>query len=248
MCWRSFCKLVSSANNQLAKSWMSYLKLWFSSECSPQLLFHLRRREFSSSQYIIFSIWGTWYPIRPVTLPWPDHHFLVTQLGCWLTEWQASTWWFLISWFYVKWPSPPWRWRESSWKKSYEQPSSLLKSRDITFPTKVHLVKAMVFPVWELNCKESWVPKNWCFWTVVLERLLRVPWTTKRSNQTILNEISLEYSLEYSCWSWNSNTLATWCEELTHLKKPWCWERLRAGGDGNNRGWDGWMESPNQWT
>ena len=50
------------------------------------------------------------------------------------------------------------------------------------------------------------------------------------------------------CWSWNSNTLATWCEELTHLKRPWCWERLRAGGEVNDRGWDGWMASPTQWT
>ena len=50
------------------------------------------------------------------------------------------------------------------------------------------------------------------------------------------------------CWSWNSNTLATWCRELTHLKRPWCWERLRAGGEGDNRGWDGWMASPTQST
>ena len=46
------------------------------------------------------------------------------------------------------------------------------------------------------------------------------------------------------CWSWNSNPLATWCEELTHWKRPWCWERLRAGGEGDGRGWDGWMASP----
>ena len=50
------------------------------------------------------------------------------------------------------------------------------------------------------------------------------------------------------CWSWSSNTLATWCEELTHLKIPWCWERLKAGGEGDDRGWDGWMESPTQRT
>ena len=50
------------------------------------------------------------------------------------------------------------------------------------------------------------------------------------------------------CWSWNSSTLATWCKELTHLKRPWCWERLKAGGEGDDRGWDGWMTSPTQWT
>ena len=50
------------------------------------------------------------------------------------------------------------------------------------------------------------------------------------------------------CWSWNSKTLATWCKELTHWKKPWCWERLKAGGKGDDRGWDGWMASPTWWT
>ena len=49
-------------------------------------------------------------------------------------------------------------------------------------------------------------------------------------------------------WSWNSSTLATWFEELTHLKRPWCWERLKVGGEGDNREWDGWMASPTQWT
>ena len=52
----------------------------------------------------------------------------------------------------------------------------------------------------------------------------------------------------YSCWSWSSNTLATWCKELTHWKRPWCWERLKAGGEGDDRGWDGWMASSTQWT
>ena len=50
------------------------------------------------------------------------------------------------------------------------------------------------------------------------------------------------------CWSWKSNTLATWCKELTHWRSPWCWERLKAGGEGGDRGWDGWMASPTQWT
>ena len=50
------------------------------------------------------------------------------------------------------------------------------------------------------------------------------------------------------CWSWNSNTLVTWCEELTHLKRLWCWERLKPVGEGDDRGWDGWMASPTQQT
>ena len=125
--------------------------------------------------------------------------------------------------------------------------------RDITFPTKVHLVKAMVFPVVMYGC-ESWTIKKaehqrtdafeLCCW----RRLLRVPWTARRSNQSILREISPEYSLEDWCWSWNSNILAIWCEELTHWKRPWCWERLRAGGEGNDRGWDGWIASLTRWT
>ena len=82
----------------------------------------------------------------------------------------------------------------------------------------------------------------WCW-----RRLLRVPWTARRSNQSILKEITPEYWKNW-CWSWSSNTLATSCEELTHWKRPWCWQRLRAGGEGDDRGWDGWMASPTQWT
>ena len=128
---------------------------------------------------------------------------------------------------------------------------SILKSRDITLPTKVSLVKAMVFPVVMYGC-ESWTIKKaehqrtdafelWCW------RLLRVPWTAGRSSQSIL-KISPGYSWKVWCWSWNSNTLATWCAEVTHLKRPWYWERLRAGGEGDDRGWHRWMASPTQWT
>ena len=70
----------------------------------------------------------------------------------------------------------------------------------------------------------------------------------RKSNQSILMEVSPEYSFERWMLSWNSNTLAIWCEELTHWKRPWCWERLRAGGEGDDTGWDGWMASPTQWT
>ena len=90
------------------------------------------------------------------------------------------------------------------WQVLYREmqpPRKRTESRDITLPTKVHLVKAMVFPVshiwmWELDPKEGWERKNWCFWTVVLEKTLRVPWTARRSNQSLLKEISPEYSLE----------------------------------------------------
>ena len=75
-----------------------------------------------------------------------------------------------------------------------------------------------------------------------------IPWTARRSDQSILKEISLEYSLEGLILKLNSNTLATWWEELTHLKRPWCWERLNVGEEGDDRGWDGWMASLTQWT
>ena len=126
-------------------------------------------------------------------------------------------------------------------KKVITNLNSLLKNRDITLSTKVHLIKAMVFPVVIYRC-ESWTIKKaecrridafelWCW-----RRLLRVPWAARRSNQSILKEISPGCSLEGLCWSWNSNTLATWCEELTHLKRPWYWERLRAGSEEDDRG------------
>ena len=87
------------------------------------------------------------------------------------------------------------------WRESYDQPRQHIKSRDIALSTKVHLVKAMVFPVvmlwmWELDYKESWAQKNWCFWNVVLEKTLESPWTATRSNQSILKEISPGCSLE----------------------------------------------------
>ena len=82
----------------------------------------------------------------------------------------------------------------------------------------------------------------------VFWRLLRVPWTARRSNQSVLKEVSPEYHWKDWCWSWSSNTFATWCKELTHWKRPWCWEILKAGREGDNREWDSWMASLTQWT
>ena len=76
----------------------------------------------------------------------------------------------------------------------------------------------------------------WCW-----RKLLRVPWTTRKANQSILKEISPEYSLEGLILKLKSKTMATWWEELTHWKRPWCWERLKAREEGDNRGWDGWI-------
>ena len=130
---------------------------------------------------------------------------------------------------------------------------SILKRRDITLPRKVHLVKAMVFPVVMYGC-ESWTIKKaecqridafelWCW-----RRLLQVPWTARRSSQSILKEISPGCSLEGLMLKLKLQYVATSCEELTHWKSPWCWERLGTGGEGDNRGWDGWKASLTQWT
>ena len=117
---------------------------------------------------------------------------------------------------------------------------SVLKSRDITLPTTVRLVKAMVSPVVMCGC-ESWTIKKAEHWRIdafelwCWRRLLRVPWPARKSSQSILKEISHAYSLERQMLKLNSNTLATWCKELTHWKRPWCWERLKAGGEGDDR-------------
>ena len=101
--------------------------------------------------------------------------------------------------------------------------------------------------MWQLDYKESWVPKNWCFWTV---RLLRVPWTARRSNQSILKEISPEYALE-GLTEGEAETPILWPPDAKNwliFKRPWCWQRLKVGGEGDDRGWDGWMASLTQWT
>ena len=120
-------------------------------------------------------------------------------------------------------------------------------------PKKVHLVKAIVFPVviwmWELYYKESWAPKNWCFWIVELEKTL----------ESLLHckEIKPVHPEGDQPWLFVGRTdvepetpilFHTWCDEVTHWKRPWGWERLKAGGEGDNRGWNGWMASLTRWT
>ena len=102
--------------------------------------------------------------------------------------------------------------------------------------------------MWEMDYKESWAPKNWCFWTVVLEKTLQSPLDYKKfpsvhskgdQSWMFIGRTDVEAELQYfGHLMW----------KLTHSKRPWCWERLRAGGEGDNRGWDGWMASSTQWT
>ena len=110
-------------------------------------------------------------------------------------------------------------------KKVMTNLDSILKSRDSTLPTKVRLVKAMVFPVVmygceNLDCEESWAPKNWCFWTVVLEKTPESPLTARRSNQSVLKEISPGCSLEGLMLKLKLQYFGHSCEELTHWKRP----------------------------
>ena len=97
--------------------------------------------------------------------------------------------------------------------------------------------------MWELNYKESWVPKDWCFRIVVLEKTLESPMDSKEIKPVHPkgNEWVLHIHWKDWCWSWSSNTLATWYEVPTYWKRPWCWERLRARDEGVDRGRDGWI-------
>ena len=119
--------------------------------------------------------------------------------------------------------------------------------------TKVHLVKAMVFPV-VMYGSESWTIKKsehrrtdafelWCW-----RRLLRIPWTAKRSNQSILKEISPECSLEGLMLKLKLRYFGHLMQRVYLLLKPCCWEILKAGGEGDDSRWDGWIAPPTQWT
>ena len=131
------------------------------------------------------------------------------------------------------------------WKKNYDKPRQCIKKQKQHFANKSPCSQSYGFSsshvqMCESDYKDHWAPKNWCFWIVVLEKSLESPLDSK--------EIQPVHPKGNQSWiffgSWNSNTLATWCKELIHLKIPWCWERLKAG----DRGWDGWMASPTQWT
>ena len=130
---------------------------------------------------------------------------------------------------------------------------SLLKSRDITLPTKVHLVKVMVFPIVIYGC-EIWTLKKAehqridAFEPGVGEDAWESLGLPGDQTSPSWRKSVLKIHWKDWCWSWNSNTLATWYKELTHLKRPWCWERLKVGREGEYRGCGGWMASLTQWT
>ena len=130
---------------------------------------------------------------------------------------------------------------------------SILKTRDITLPTKVRLVKAMVFPVVMYGCESGTAKKAECqkfdaFELWCWRRLLRIPWLQGDPTSPSWRRSVLGVHWKDWCWSWNSNTLATSFEELIHWKRPWCLEGLGAGGEGDDKGWDGWMSSLTRWA
>ena len=137
-------------------------------------------------------------------------------------------------------------------RKAMTNLDSALKSKDITLLTKFQMVKTLLFPIFMYGC-ESWIIKKaecqkidafelWC-WKDSWESLgLQGDPTSPFCRRSVLNIHWKDW-----CWSWNSNTLATWCEELTHWKRLWCWEWLKTGDKGDDIGWDGRMASPTQW-
>ena len=102
--------------------------------------------------------------------------------------------------------------------------------------------------MWELDHKEGWELQNWCFSTVMLEKTFESPLDCRRSNQSILKETSPRCSVEGLMLRLKLQCFGHLCKELTHWKRPWCWEGLGAAGEGDDRGWDGWMVSPTRCT
>ena len=140
------------------------------------------------------------------------------------------------------------------WKKIYDQPRQHFKKQRHYFADKglssqsYGFSSSCVWMTWTIKKAEHQRIDAFELWC--LRRFSRVPWTARRSNQSIQRKSVLNIHWKDWCWSGNSNTLATWCEELTHLKRPWSWEKLKAGREGDYRGWDGWMASPTElsWT
>ena len=138
------------------------------------------------------------------------------------------------------------------WKESNDQPRQHIKKQRHYFVNKGSSSQGYGFSsshvwMWELDCEVSWALKNWCFWTV-LEKTLESPLDCKEIQPVHPKEISPGCSLEGLMLKLKHQYAGHLYEELTHLGRPWGWERLRAGGEVDNRGWDGWMASRTQWT
>ena len=139
------------------------------------------------------------------------------------------------------------------WKESYDQPRQHIKKQRHYFTNKGPPSQSYGFSsghvwMWESNHKESWEPKNGCFDLWWWRRLLRVPWTARRSNQSFLKEISPGCSLEGLILKLKLQYFGHLMWKANSLEKTLMLERLETGGEGDDRGFDGWMASPTQWT
>ena len=125
-----------------------------------------------------------------------------------------------------------------SLEKSYDKPRQHIKNQRHYFANRGLCSKSCGFSyshvwMWELDHKEGWVLENWCCWTAVLENTLESPLDCKEIKPVSPKGKQLWiFTRNDCCWNWSSNTLATWCEELTHWIKPQCWKRLKAKGEG----------------
>ena len=138
------------------------------------------------------------------------------------------------------------------WKQSYGQTRQHIKKMSDYFANKVLSSKVYGFSInhvwmWELDYKESWALKNWCFWSVMLEKT-RVPWTTRRSNQSILKEITPEYSLEGLMLKLKFQFFGHLMQRTDSLEKTLFLGEIEGRRRTDNRGWDGWMASLIRWT
>ena len=131
--------------------------------------------------------------------------------------------------------------------------NSTLKNGNITLATNVYTLKTMVFSRslvqmwdWIIKKAEHWQINAFELWCWI--RLSRVPWTARRSNQSILEEVNPKYSLEGLMLKLTLQYSGHGMQRATHWKRPWCWEWLKMGGEGGDRGWDGWLASPTGWT
>ena len=142
------------------------------------------------------------------------------------------------------------------WKKSYDKPRQCIKKQRHHFVNKGLSSQSYGFSsshvqMWMLDHKEGWAPKNWCFWSVVLEKTLRVSGNKENKPVSLQSMESLSQTwlsdwteterksilnIHWRDWCWSCNTLAIWCKEPTHWKRPWCWERLRTRREGGSRG------------
>ena len=134
-----------------------------------------------------------------------------------------------------------------------DQPRQHIKKQRYYFANKGPFSQGYDFSnslvcVWESDCKVSWAPKNWHFWTMVLEKTLESPSNCKEMHPSILKDISPEYSLEGLMVKLKLQYFGHLVRRVDSFEKTWCWERLKAGGEGDNRGWDGWIASLTQWT